>query len=314
MSVFMSFFRSLRWKEIARNAGISLGFFLLFTYLTFPWDAVRQRLEADLSLSLSSPQSAAQVVIGGMHSSWFTGVVLDRVLLSRQDPATGAPRAALLPELRLRVSLWSLLRGQKSVSFAAKAMGGQLSGDLFDSKQLSSLTLNGTGLQLADTKDLLGFFGIASGLDFGGLDLQGTTTVKGDMSFKPNDLLSLKAHLDVAVDHAMLKGGSVAEIDLPEVDLGKIELLAHAQEGRFDVDRFKIDSPDVSVESDGVFITLNQNLGYSLPHGKIRVHVGDELQKRIPYLGMGLSALKAPDRDGYYSLPLGGSLRSPRIM
>jgi type II secretion system protein N len=249
-----------------------------------------------------------------MRSSWFTGVVLDGVMLSRLDPVTGTPRAALLPELRLRISLWSLLRGQKSLSFSAKAMGGQLSGDLFDSKQLSSLTLDGSGLQLADTKDLLSFFGVATGLDFGGLDLQGATTVKGDMSFKPNDLLSLKAHLDVSVDHAMLKGGSVAEIDLPEVDLGKIEFLAHAQDGRFDVDRFKIDSPDVSVESDGVFLTLNQNLGYSLPHGKIRVHVGDELQKRIPYLGMGLAALKAPDRDGYYSLPLGGSLRSPRIM
>ncbi len=310
----MTRFSKLPWKRWARNAGIGLGFFSLFAYLTFPWDAMRQRLEADLSSSLSSPQSPAQVVIGGMHSSWFTGVVLDRVMLSRPDPATGTPRAALVPEVRLRISLWSFLRGQRSVSFVAKAMGGQLSGELFDSKQLSSLTLDGTGLQLADAKDLLGFFGVGTGLDLGAVDLTGATTLKGDMSFKPSDLMSLKGHLDLNVAHAMLKGGTVAEIDLPEVDLGKIELLAHAQEGRFDIDRFGIDSSDVTVESDGVFLTLNQNLGYSIPHGKIRVHVGDELQKRIPYLGMGLAALKAPDHDGFYSLPLGGSLRNPRIM
>ena len=310
----MTSFGKLPWKVWARNASIGFGFFALFIYLTFPWDAVRQRLEADLSSSLSSPLSPAQVVIGGMRSSWFTGVVLDRVMLSRPDPATGAPRAALVPELRLRISFWSLLRGQKSLSFSAKTMGGQLTGELFDSKQLSSLTLNGTGLQLAEAKDLLGFFGVGSGVDLGAVDLTGATTLKGDLSFKPSDLMSLKGHFALNVEHAMLKGGTVAEIDLPQVDLGKIEVLAHAQEGRLDIDRFGIDSSDVTVESDGVFLTLNQNLGYSLPHGKIRVHVGDDLQKRIPYLGMGLAALKAPDHDGFYSLPLGGSLRNPRIM
>jgi type II secretion system protein N len=307
-------FRAWPLKEWGRNSAIGLGFFLLFAYLTFPWDAVRQRLEQDLSTDLSSPASPAQVVIGGVHSSWFTGVVLDRVMLSRPDPVTGAPRAALLPELRLRFSLWSLLRGQRSVSFSAKAMGGQVTGQLFDSKQLSSVTVAGTGLQLVDAKDLLGFFGIASGLDFGAVDLAGATTLKGDLSFKPKDLMSVKGHLDVEVDHAMVKGGTVAEIDLPQVDLGKIELKAHAQEGRLDIDRFHIDSPDVTVESDAIFLTLNQNVAYSIPHGKIRVHVGEELEKRIPYLGMGLAALKQPDRDGFYSLPLGGTLRNPRIM
>jgi type II secretion system protein N len=307
-------FRALPWKEWGRNAAIGFGFFALFTYLTFPWDAMRQRLEQDLSTSLSSPASQAQVAIGGMHSSWFTGVVLERVMLSRPDPVTGTPRAALLPELRLRISLWSLLRGQKSISFAAKAMGGQVTGELFDSKQLSSLNLLGTGLQLVDAKDLLGFFGVASGLDLGAVDLTGATTLKGDLSFKPNDLMSVKGHLDVDVEHAMLKGGSVAEIDLPQVDLGKIELKAHAQEGRLDVDRFHIDSPDVTVESDAIFLTLNQNIAYSIPHGRVRVHIGEELEKRIPYLGMGLAALKQPDRDGFYSLPLGGTLRNPRIM
>jgi len=311
---FLGFLRKLPWRSIGRNAGIGFAFFSLFMYLTFPWDAVRQRLESDLSTSFSSPQSPAQVTIGSMHSSWFTGVVLDQVMLSRPDPTTGNPRAARLPELRLRISPWSLLRGQRWLSFSAKAMGGQLSGEVLDSKQLSSLNLSGSGLQLAEAKDLLSFFGLSSGIDFGAVDLAGATTLKGDMSFKPNDLMSLKGHLKVDVDHAVLKGGTVAEIDLPEVDLGKIELTAHAQEGRFDVDRFQIDSPDVSVESDGVFLTLNQNLGYSLPHGKIRVHFGEEIQKRIPYLGMGLSAIKAPDRDGFYSLPLGGSLKNPRIM
>jgi hypothetical protein len=52
----MNSFRRLPWRDLARNAGIGFGFLLLFLYLTFPWDAVRQRLEADLSSSLSSPQ------------------------------------------------------------------------------------------------------------------------------------------------------------------------------------------------------------------------------------------------------------------
>lgn len=302
------------WKTWLRDAGIGVGFFLMFFYLTFPWEVVRQRIEVELASGLSSPQTTAQVAIGSVRSAWFTGVILDRVVLSRPDPDGGAPKAALIPELRLRVSLWSLLRGQTSVTFTTNALGGHLEGELLDSKKLDSLSLSGTGLQLTDAKDVLGFFGASSGMDLSALDLVGTAALKGDLAFKPNDFASLKGHLTLSVDHMVLKGGVVAEIELPQVDLGKFDLAAHAQEGKLDVDRFKIDSDDVSLESDGVFFTLNQNLGYSMPHGKIRVHFGEDLQKRIPYLGMGLSALKAPDREGFYSLPLGGTLKNPKIM
>lgn len=302
------------WKVWLFYLGGGLCFSLLFLYLTFPWEALRQRLEAELSTALSAPQSPAQVSIGGVHGNWFTGVVLEKVMLARTDPLSGLPRAALLPELRLRISLLGLLKGERDVTFSARALGGQLEGNLLDGKKQSALTVSGSGLQLADARDLLAFFGSGNGMDLGALDLSGVTSLKGDLSFKPNDFASLKGHLTLGVEHALIKGGTVADYDLPQVDLGRIDLQAHAQEGKLDIERFKIDGPDVTVESDAMFLTLNQNLAFSMPHGKVRLHLGDDLQKRIPYLGMGLSAVKQPDRDGFYVLPLAGTLRSPKLM
>ena len=129
------------WKLWARDGLVGFGFSLLFLYLTFPWDAVKQRVEVELAQGLSTPQAPAQVAIGGLHPS-FTGVVLERVVLTRPDPGAGPPRSVLLPEVRLRISLLGLLRGQKDLTFGAKLFGGKVDGEILDSSKLSSLSID----------------------------------------------------------------------------------------------------------------------------------------------------------------------------
>jgi type II secretion system protein N len=295
--------------------GFALLCSLLFSYLTFPWDVVGQRLEIVLSDGLKPTNPAmgtVDVSIGKVRPSWLGGVVLERVMISKTE-GTEAPVAFLLPEMRARISLFSMLFGQRTVSFSAKVFGGVLDGEIQDSKKSSGLKLSGKGLQLGEARDFLALAGGLSGVDLASLDLAGQAGLKADFTYKPGDLASLKGTLNLDVDQGIIKGGKVGEYELPEVALGKLEVKMKADSGKLDIDRFSISGQDVDVSTEEAFLTLNKNFVFSMIHGRLKLHVGADLQKRVPFIGVGLNALRAPDRDGYYTLPLGGTLKSPKL-
>jgi len=309
-----------RLRKLARRTllygGFGLFCSLLFSYLTFPWDVLGQRLEVELSEALKPTNPAmgkVEVVISKVSPSLLGGVVLDRVMISQAAAAGERPVAFLLPELRARLSFIPLLWGQKTVGFSAKVFGGTLEGDLQDGKKLTVVKVTGKGLQLGETHDFLALMGGLSGVDLASLDLSGLASVKADLNYKPGDLASLKGDLGVEVDQAIVKGGKVGEYELPQVNLGKLELKMKADAGKLDIPRFAISGEDVEVTTEEAFLTLNKNFVYSMPHGRLKLHVGPELLKRVPFIGVGLNALRAPDRDGYYVLPLGGTLKSPKL-
>jgi type II secretion system protein N len=296
--------------------GFSLACSLLFSYLTFPWDVLRQRLEVELSEALRPTPPAVgtvEVAITKVSPSWLGGVVLERVMISKAEVGGDPPVAFLLPELRARLSLIPLLFGQRSVSFAAKLFGGSIDGELQNGKKLSAIKLAGKGLQLGDTHDFLALMGGLSGVDLASLDLAGQASLKADFNYKPGDLASLKGTLTADIEKGIIKGGKVGEYELPQVNLGKIELKMKADAGKVDIDKFAISGEDVEASTEEAFLTLNKNFVFSMPHGRLRLHVGPDLMQRVPFIGVGLNSLHAPDRDGYYTLPLGGTLKSPKL-
>jgi type II secretion system protein N len=295
--------------------GFGLVCSLLFSYLTFPWDVLGQRLEIALSDGLKPTNPAmgtVNVAIGKVRPSWLGGVVLERVMISKTE-GTDPPVAFLLPELRARISLIPLVFGERTVSFAAKVFGGSLEGEMQDGKKSGAVKIAGKGIQLGDARDFLALVGGLSGVDLASLDVAGQAGLKADFSYKPGDLASLKGTLSADIDQGIIKGGKVGDYELPEVALGRVELKMKADSGKLDIDRFSISGQDVDVSAEEAFLTLNKNFVFSMIHGRLKLHVGAELQKRVPFIGVGLNALHAPDRDGYYTLPLGGTLKSPKL-
>jgi type II secretion system protein N len=288
---------------------------LLFSYVTFPWDVVGQRLEIVLGDGLKPTNPAmgtVDVVIGKVRPSWLGGVVLEHVVISRTD-GTETGSVFILPEMHAGVSLFPLLWGQKTVNFSAKVFGGSLEGEVQEGKKASAIRLAGKALQLGEAREFLALAGGLSGVDLASLDVTGQAGLKADFTYKPGDLASLKGTLSVDVEQGIIKGGKIGEYELPEVGLGKLELKMKADSGKLDIDRFNISGQDVDVSTEEAFLTLNKNFIFSMIHGKLKLHVGSELQKRVPFIGVGLNALRAPDRDGYYTLPLGGTLKSPKL-
>ncbi len=304
--------RALAWSAASTAAT------LLFVYLTFPWNAVRQRIEDGLSSSLRGPDGSTFVVsVGELKPSWFTGVVVKRLVIVSRDPAAPPDVAAstlVVPELDARLELWPLLRRTPTIDFTAKLTAGEVVGQVRLGKKDEGLTLNVSRVDLGKAHDLLTVAGRLIGADLGALDLGGAFTARAALAFRGGDVTTLEGTLQAGLDQAVIKGGKVGEYDLPRVALGKVDLGVLAGGGKLDVRKLTIQGDDVDVGSDGLALTLNRNFGFSMPHGKLRVHFGADLLKRIPYLGLGLSALHPPDRDGSYSLSLSGTLRNPRFM
>ena len=276
---------------------------------------VGQRLEIVLSDGLKPTNPAmgtVEVVIGKVRPSWLGGVLLEHVVITRTDGGeTGS--AFILPEMRAGVSLFPLLWGQRTVTFSAKVFGGNLEGEVQEGKKASAIKLTGKGLQLGDAREFLALAGGLTGVDLASLEMAGQAGLKADLTYKPGDLASLKGTLSLDVDQAIIKGGKIGEYELPEVGLGKLDLKMKADSGKLDIDHFTISGQDVDLSTEEAFLTLNKNFIFSMIHGRLKFHVGAELQKRVPFIGVGLNALHAPDRDGYYTLPLGGTLKSPKV-
>jgi type II secretion system protein N len=180
-------------------------------------------------------------------------------------------------------------------------------------KAQQAVVLNMSHIDLAKAHDLLGVGGKLLGSDLGALDLAGVLTAQADLKLK-GDLTTIDGTLTAGLEQAMLKGGKIGELDMPQVALGKFDLDMIAGSGKLDIRKFVIKGDDVDVTGDGCSLVLNRNFAFSSPHGKLKVHFGPDLLKRIPYLGLGLSQLHAPDRDGVYTIPLSGTLKSPRFM
>jgi type II secretion system protein N len=305
--------KSKIWRAVGYSV-FSTFATLLFLYITFPWDAVRQVLETRLQSTLRATDgSVLDVSIGELHPSWFSGVVMKRVTISTH--ASGAEDAAvlLIPELSVRAELWPSLRSKPTADFSASVSGGQIGGRVEMGKAQQAVVLNMSHIDLAKAHDLLGVGGKLLGSDLGALDLAGVLTAQADLKLK-GDLTTIDGTLTAGLEQAMLKGGKIGELDMPQVALGKFDLDMIAGSGKLDIRKFVIKGDDVDVTGDGCSLVLNRNFAFSSPHGKLKVHFGPDLLKRIPYLGLGLSQLHAPDRDGVYTIPLSGTLKSPRFM
>jgi type II secretion system protein N len=297
-------------ERLQRALGFSLflsGAIFLFSYLTFPWDVLRERVEVELGTALKSGDGEpVQVAIGSLRPSWFTGISVRKLLITRKSTQPDAPdRSLLIPEFTLRIELLSLFRSDRTIDFSSSLFGGSLKGKWGKGKQEAHLKVEATGLDLGQAPELATLTGI---------DLSGRLNAQADVSFKEGDLTSLKGPLTLAVDNGALKGGKIGEFELPGIALGKVDIRLTADAGKLTVEALSIKGEDLDASVEGGVLLLNRSFSYSTLRGTVRAHFAPELLKRIPYLGLGLGALKPPDRDGVYILPLNGTLANPRVM
>lgn len=247
-----------RLMRILRWVGYPLFYIfalLLFTYLTFPYDRLKDRLVGELNAKPISP--GMLVKIDSVDSYWLSGVEAEGVQLI-SPPAAGAgasasapdgkpakPKTVTLEQMHARVSLLRLLVGTLHVSFGADALGGEISGYTSDADEARTVVADLDAVRVGDLPVLT---------DIVGLPLGGSLT--GEIDLKLPEGKFSKAEGKIALKFTDLAIGDgkakiMNTIALPTLNVGELVLEGEATDGRLDITKFSAGGRDLELVSDG---------------------------------------------------------------
>ncbi len=340
-----------RLKELGRTVGPWVGYtsffltaFVLFSYWTFPWDRVRDKVIADFDRAqVPAPGGARQILsIGKLEPSWGTGIVLKEVALTSVPGDATKPTSAMrADEIRARVSFGSLFSAAKDVTFSVRTMGGTIDGSVTHKtsvpKDPKAPPLKGQArfdrTVHVDVDNLalneFGPFRDAIGVPIGG-------TVKGSIDVTLTESRADKANgtIDLTVDNYWVSDGVVPfkvpalkaifgseNITLPKIEIGTLPIQIAVKDGIARITKWAAAGKDLDVALEGQ-IVLRDQVALSELQLALRFKFNESYKKKgdatagLLFLLDGEPKLKAGKRpDGFYALrvmgPLGGA---PQIL
>jgi type II secretion system protein N len=250
-----------RLKKVLTWIGYGIAYLfalLVFAYLTFPYDRLKERIVSEFNARQTGPDPM-QLEVDELGSYWFSGIEAEGVrLVSQPPPPADASKKAAKPKVlaidsaHARVSLLNLLFGKRVTKFGADAFGGTLSGRLEDSDSERNIELELDAIDLSESP----FVSDAIGLPAFG-KLSGAIELKAPEArlSKSEGNISLKiAELGVGDGKAKIRD----TIALPRIDAGDLVLEAEAKGGQVKINRFSATGPDLEFHAEGTIRLRDQ--------------------------------------------------------
>lgn len=319
-----------RLAKILRYAGLVafyLAALIVFCFLTFPYERLRDRLVDEFNSRQTGPEPL-RLQLESLGAYWIGGVEAKGVqLISPPKRATTASADAAPPKpgvLRVdsahaRVSLLSLIFGSVDLSFGADAFGGTISGTTSESDGTRAVELTIEDVSLAEAPLLAE----AIGLPMSG-------TVGGTLDFRLPEGKLAKADGTLNLEIVGLSAGDGKAkirdtIALPKVEAGDLKVVGDASEGQLKFTDFSAKGPDLELVAEGS-MRLRDPLTTSLLSMTARFRFTEryttksELTK-VLFGAPGSSApglfdldpknKRAKRPDGFYGYRASGALASP---
>lgn len=276
-----------------------LGFFLL---QGFPVEMVGRLLQnraraAGIKLSYED-----------IDTLFPNGLQLDTLRL--QHPRReGGSYSLRVDSASARLSLLSLLSGNKSLSFQLGLLGGSLSGSLSTQPQGWHLQAALAGLRL----DKIAFW-----KEVLGQQLKGELGGDVELDWRPRRVKDSSGRVQLQLLGGKIGQGKVYGIELPWVDLGKTQVNLAINKGKVEIKTFKIQSDDLEGGLDG-YLLLQQLLANSSIHCRLRFKPAEELmdkiRKQIPpefHAMLDREMNRARGSDGFYRYSIFGRIFTGR--
>ena len=243
---------SPRQKKFLRWAGFPVFYLLcliLFAYLTFPFDRLKERVISEFDAAQAAG-SGMRLEIDDVSWYWVTGVEAQGVrLISPVAPdADGQPQQPQVFEIEdvhVRYSLWAHLLGDLHVSFGMVAGGGEMEGEVSDDEGVRRVSLTFQNLGIS------GLPFIASAV---GLPMTGALTGTVQLDLPEQKLSKGSGAIQLTVSQLSLGDGKAKirnTIALPRLDAGTLELVATVKDGHVNVEKLSANGPDLELHSEG---------------------------------------------------------------
>ena len=290
--------------RLVRYAGYPAFFlfaFALMVYLTFPYQVLADQV------AMAGRNAGFTIALGSIGPG-LSGIRVRRVRVTapRQEGQSAEPEPLLIDELSVRPTLFPM-----GASFKAHLFGGTADGSAgLGKKPRLELKLKAVDLARANAKAALG-------LDVGG-KVNGAVEIESNepVTFGPRgmefDASKLQGRVALTGDSLAINGGTVANYDLPRVDLGRLDAEVKIEPGKASVATFRTLGGDAESSLEGD-IALQKLLAISQLRLKVKFKPSEDFLKRNSFIQTGLSFAMGKDPKGYYAANIDRTLGNPRF-
>jgi type II secretion system protein N len=325
---------NVNWRKM-RWAGYALAYlfaFVFFAYLSFPYERLKQFVVSKYNSSQVGA-TPDHLEIASLGWSWrFPGVVAKGVRLSvgmpapsstlagadatapDADHAAATPHALEADQLYISMSTLALLGGARSVSFGARALGGEISGSARDSSTGRRLSLDLDGINPGGIPQLAAAIG---------LPLSGRLSGHIAVDLPEDNVLKAEGSVDLAAEDLVIGDGKAkiqGAIALPELHMGQFKLKAGISAGRLKFDECSAQGRDLDLSLTGG-LRLRKRLETSVAEMDLKFSFSDKYKtqgdltkalfgqpdSKIPGLfDTATSTMLAKQEDGSYAASLYG--------
>jgi type II secretion system protein N len=250
-----------RVKRVLIWCGYAAGYFfalLVFAYLTFPYDRLKERIVSEFN-ARQTGADASRLELDDLGSYWLSGIEAEGVRLVTPAPPPSdsskkaeKPKVMSIDEAHVRVSILNLLIGRRVMTFGADAFGGSIDGEVSDSESERNVELELDALDLSQAPMMADAIGLPV---FG--KLSGTATLNSPEArlSKGEGKVSLKI-TELAVGDGKAKIRDT--IALPRIDAGELVLEADVKGGQLKISQFSATGPDLEFTADGTIRLRDQ--------------------------------------------------------
>jgi type II secretion system protein N len=300
--------------------------FLIFAYLTFPYEHLRDRIVAEFTADQRKSGGSMRLEIDTLTSYWLSGIDARGVRLIQPNSTPGPegqpkpPTEIAIDRLTVRVSLLPLLIGRVTVNATAQTMGGTIE---------ASTSKKGEERQIEAEFEKLSVAGFTPLVEVVGMPMTGALGGKLNLTLPEGKLAKTVGTIHVGfTDYAVGDGKTKIKdmIALPKMNIGDLTFDCDVKDGVAKVTKFAASGMDLDFSADGK-LTLRDPFSDSQADLYMRFKFADGYKTRsettrnlfgspgsnIPPAIEMMPAMKSSKRpDGFYSWHVWGMLKSLR--
>jgi type II secretion system protein N len=287
-----------------RYLGYGLFFvfsFLVGIYLTFPWNAVKDRLFEMVKSPTKGEPMLADLDAESLEPHWFTGAKVTNLKV------TLAPGDAPIeiPTLIARAHVLSLLTGGWGGSVSLPIAQGTIDAEGDGNAEEMSIEAKIDKIELSLIPGLQGAIGLPLG---GKISLDSDLKISSKEPNKTEGTIELRGQ-----GIEILKGGKLSGFPVPELVIGDFDWKIPIQKGKAKIDKQTVKGENVELLVDGDISILS-------PPSKSTVNLTlsfkptEAFLKKEPILNALLANIQsAKGSDGFYSYGVVGNIKHPRF-
>ena len=302
MKIALPQWKLVGWRRRAAYVAFFVAAFVVALRLTFPVEAVKERILLD---------AAAQGLQVKMNDIAPAGLV--GVRAREMSVVTANGTRIPIEDLRVSLRLLPTLLGHRAVSFDAALYDGRITGTTDESKTSQRYKVRIEGIDLARA---------AAVQQATGLELAGKVGGNVDVTLDPKDPSKSTGNVDLQVQGAAIRGGKVpvpgmeGGLTVPPIRIGNVAAKGALKNGRADFGTLEAKGDDLELSADQVFVQLQPKLEYSPLNGRARVRPLDAFWRKPqvsalrPVIEAALASAKG--RDGAYGFQVYGTIGKPQ--